>query len=136
MMVKFRWFEYRSANDEQPILIALSTFLGTIADQFEAYDSPAASFNNVKKETERMRRTTKKVNSTIVVDYDSECASNSEQSSDNKVIKRQTVTTATQHEKEARCALCNQAHVLKQCPKFMKASVNERWDLAKKYRTT
>lgn len=120
IIVRFRWHEYRSAHEEEPILLSLSKFLNTIADQFEVYEhvpKPRArrDFHKVPLR--------KRVNAATYAS-ESERSENSESESDPEYEEERRIVLAAMNTK---CPLCQKNHDLQKCDLFKNQKVPERW---------
>lgn len=128
IMVKFRWHEYRSTHESEPILLSLSKFLNIIADQFEVYESAPKA--RIKKEFTKGRPQYNKVNAACYTS-DSEQEDESQESdfqSDSEYeMERKIVFAAT----NIQCPLCSREHGLQKCSRFETQTVKERWETVK-----
>ncbi|XP_048483435.1 uncharacterized protein LOC125489902 [Plutella xylostella] len=133
MMVKFRWYEYWSLNDQQPILLALSAFLNRIADQFEAYDCTPTTYKSFQpREAFKGKPRRNMVHATREEsEYSGDESSTYSYSEEEEDSETEIVATAT-HE-TLKCKLCGKdGHTLIKCPQYEKASTQERWEIVKR----
>lgn len=154
IILKYKWYEFKSAHAGAPELELLSRFLNNMADQCGAMFAYETA-----REDRRGRQKPKSVNAARSCrpqydeDSDSSCQSDADDEPPRKTVasinSRSTTkkqTSKTQHKQrspqrqtesksdKSKCVICGGNHSATECADFSKLNVNERWDAAKRYR--